>query len=138
MRTEGPVIRARVPILGDVSFETGYGDCAAMLKDPARFSADGTRVGQSGIVGMTWWMPRQFRLLTNNMMLKDDPEHWRLRKLVDTAFHRGGVGTLRPRIAALTDDMLDRPAHRHAGARAPAGRGAALRIMCVRPAGPPG
>jgi cytochrome P450 len=108
MRAAGPVIRARVPILGDVSFVTGYGDAAAMLKDPARFSTDGARVGRSGIVGMKWWMPRQFRLLTNNMMLKDDPEHRRLRKLVDQAFHRGGVEALRPRIAALTDDLLDR------------------------------
>jgi cytochrome P450 len=34
---------------------------------------------------MRWWMPRTLRVLAENMLGHDDPDHRRLRKLVDQA-----------------------------------------------------
>jgi hypothetical protein len=52
-------------------------------------------------------MPRSLLVLADNMMLRDDPDHRRLRRLVDKAFHRRSVEALRPRIAETADRLLD-------------------------------
>jgi cytochrome P450 len=41
------------------------------------------------------------------MLLRDPPDHRRLRSLVDQAFQRHSIETLRPRIAILADEALD-------------------------------
>jgi cytochrome P450 len=52
-------------------------------------------------------MPKPIRLMTNNMLQKDEPDHRRLRKLVDAAFARRDVQAMRPTIAAIADGLLD-------------------------------
>jgi cytochrome P450 len=42
------------------------------------------------------------------MLIRDEPDHRRLRSLVDQAFQRQSVEALRPRIVALADELLDR------------------------------
>jgi cytochrome P450 len=42
------------------------------------------------------------------MLDHDDPEHRRLRKLVDQAFNRQSVESMRGRIGSICDDLLDR------------------------------
>ena len=44
---------------------------------------------------MRWWMPRTLRVLAENMLGHDDPDHRRLRKLVDQAFNRQSVEGMR-------------------------------------------
>jgi cytochrome P450 len=78
-----------------------------MLKDNARFVQEARHAGRSGVAGMAWWMPRSLKLLTNNMLLKDEPDHRRLRKLVDQAFQRRHVRDMRGNIEALADKILD-------------------------------
>jgi len=63
--------------------------------------------GKSGVAGMSWWMPRSLKLLTNNMLLKDEPDHRRLRKLVDQAFQRRHVRDMRANIEQIADAILD-------------------------------
>ena len=41
------------------------------------------------------------------MLLRDPPDHRRLRSLVDQAFQRHSIEALRPRIEALADEALD-------------------------------
>ena len=53
------------------------------------------------------------------MLLRDPPDHRRLRSLVDQAFQRQSVEALRPRLEALADESLDRLAEQ--AARAPGG-----------------
>jgi cytochrome P450 len=43
-----------------------------------------------------------------SMLDQDPPEHTRLRRLVNKAFTRGALEAMRPRIAAVTDQALDR------------------------------
>lgn len=107
MRAVGPVVQSRIPLLGTVSFVTTYAEAEALLKDTDRFAVDAFRAGKRSVMGVAWWMPRQIRLLASNMLTKDDPDHRRLRRLVDTAFHRRSVDAYRARIAAIADALID-------------------------------
>src|SRR5947209_2900664 len=55
-------------------------------------------------------MPPTLRVLAANMLGHDDPDHRRLRRLVDQAFNRQSVEGLRGRIGRLCDGLLDRMA----------------------------
>ena len=74
---------------------TGYDEVAAALADP--------RITRGGL-------PRQgdllTRLLTRMMLFMDPPDHTRLRALANRAFTPNRVEALRPRIAAIVDDLL--------------------------------
>jgi cytochrome P450 len=59
-------------------------------------------------IGMRWWMPGTIRTLAASMLSYDNPDHHRLRKLVDQAFNRQHVEGMRPRIGAICDELLDR------------------------------
>ncbi len=107
MRAAGPVVRSRIPILGRISFVTTHDAVVTLLKDTDRFAVDPRNAGKKGIVGLKWWMPRDIHRLANNMLTKDDPDHRRLRRLVDTAFHRKSVDAYRDRIVETADAMLD-------------------------------
>lgn len=107
MRAAGPVIPVRLPVLGKVWLTTTHAATLAMVKDNALFVQEGRHAGKSGTAGMPWWMPRGLRLLANNMLQKDEPDHRRLRKLVDKAFARRDILAMRVRIEELADRILD-------------------------------
>lgn len=58
------------------------------------------------------WVPGPFRPLTRNMLDVDEPDHRRLRTLVQTAFTPRRIAGIAVRIEELADELLDR-----AGAR---------------------
>lgn len=107
MRTAGPVIPVKFSFVGKVWITTTHAATLAMVKDNDLFVQEGRHAGKSGVAGMQWWMPKSLMLLANNMLLKDEPDHRRLRKLVDSAFQRRGVMDMRPDIEALADRLLD-------------------------------
>jgi cytochrome P450 len=77
----------------------GYQDVAAALSDPGTFSSDFT-----GLVPVQ----EDFELFRRgNFVGMDPPDHRRLRKLVSQAFTPRVVADLAPRIAAVTDELLD-------------------------------
>lgn len=113
MHAAGDVIPIRLPIFGGVWMTTTHAATEAMLKDSDRFVMEGRNAGKGGAAGMpTWWMPKSIKLMTNIMLLKDEPEHRRLRKLVDQAFSRRGIADMRPQIEAIADRLLDAMAGR--------------------------
>jgi cytochrome P450 len=63
-------------------------------------------------------LPRTLRPLTTNITLRDEPDHRRLRRLVDRAFRVRSVETLRPHLEALVDQGADELARQ--ASRAPA------------------
>jgi len=77
------------------------------VKDNETFVQEGRHAGKSGFAGMQWWMPRSFQLVANNMLMRDEPDHRRLRKLVDRAFARRDVQAMRGSIEKLADSLLD-------------------------------
>ena len=107
LREAGPVVPLKLPFVGKVWATTTYDATAAMLKDNALFVQEGRHAGKSGVAGLSWWMPHAIKVLSNNMLLKDEPDHRRLRKLVDQAFQRRLVRGMRGEIEALADRILD-------------------------------
>ena len=107
MRAAGLVVPIKLPFIGRVWLTTTHAASSAMLKDKAAFVRESRNAGKTGIAGLKWWMPRSLRLLTENMLMKDEPDHRRLRKLVDGAFQRRDVQAMRGRIEGLADHLLD-------------------------------
>ena len=107
MRAAGPVVSVRLPFVGKAWVTTSYASTLAMVKDNKTFVQEGRHAGKSGVAGMQWWMPRSFQMFANNMLLKDEPDHRRLRKLVDRAFARRDVQAMRGGIEAMADKLLD-------------------------------
>ena len=73
-----------------------------VLKDSETFTI---RDGIGGVAGLQWWMPRIVRTLANHMLSKDEPDHKRLRDIVDEAFRRRAVLEMEPRILAIADEL---------------------------------
>ncbi|HEX2063330.1 MAG TPA: cytochrome P450, partial [Acidimicrobiales bacterium] len=84
-----------------------YDDCMQMLRHPGvgkDFS------GAASALGLSEEQKAQqdaFRNDHSNMLFADPPDHTRLRNLVVRAFTPRTVETLRPRIVALVDELLD-------------------------------
>ena len=107
MREQGPVIPIRLPFLGKAWVTTTHAATLAMVKDNETFVQEGGHAGKSGVAGMQWWMPRSLKAITNSMLQKDEPDHRRLRKLVDAAFARRDVQAMRGNIEAIADGLLN-------------------------------
>ncbi|HUU26166.1 MAG TPA: cytochrome P450, partial [Methyloceanibacter sp.] len=107
LREAGPVIPVKLPFVGKVWVTTTYEATETMVKDNALFVQETRHAGKSGVAGMAWWMPPSLKLLTNNMLLKDEPDHRRLRKLVDQAFQRRRVRDMRGEVEHIADRILD-------------------------------
>src|SRR5947209_7585146 len=76
LRSAGPVVAARFPIIGKVWITTTYELAAQVLKDSATFTL---RKEGGGLAGLRWWMPAAIGALANNMLTMDEPDHTRLR-----------------------------------------------------------
>jgi cytochrome P450 len=106
LRNRVPVSRgAQVPPYGAAWVVTRYAEVLTVLKD-SRFSVEPRRL-EGGNSLDRWWMPRSFRLVTEGLLNKDDPDHYRLRNLVHKAFTPRLIEGLRPHIETITDDLLD-------------------------------
>lgn len=107
MRAAGSVVRVKLPILGRTWMPTTYDCVDRVLRDHAHFVQEPRHAGRKSIAGVRWWMPRLIRVLVKNMLAKDEPDHRRLRSLVEQAFLRAAVEELREPISRLVDDQLD-------------------------------
>jgi cytochrome P450 len=108
MRELGPVIRVRFPFFGQVWMATTYDAVNDLLRDHHRFVQNPAAAGNRWMDTLVRWLPRTLRPMGTNMLLRDPPDHRRLRSLVDQAFQRQSVEALRPRLEALADEALDR------------------------------
>ena len=102
LRTSGPVVEVRFPIIGRTWITTTQEAADRMLKDSRTFTI---RKNGGEIAGLRWWMPATFRALANNMLTADEPHHTRLRSIVDEAFRRRVVLDMEPRILAIADEL---------------------------------
>jgi cytochrome P450 len=102
LRAMGPVVETRFPIVGKVWVTTTYEATARVLKDNATFSM---RKEGGALAGLRWWMPKFIATFANNMLTMDEPDHTRLRSIVDEAFRRRAVIDMEPRIRAIADGL---------------------------------
>jgi len=75
-----------------------------VLKDSHTFTL---RKDDGSVAGFQWWMPKIVRTLANNMLSSDEPDHGRLRGIVEEAFRRRAVLEMEPRILALAADLTN-------------------------------
>ena len=104
LRAKGPLVKTRFPIVGRVWITTTYEATAAVLKDSATFTL---RKEGGDVAGLGWWVPRSFAVLANNMLTMDEPDHTRLRGIVDEAFRRRAVLDMQPHIRGIADRLAD-------------------------------
>ena len=102
LRASGSVVATRFPLIGEVWITTTYETTAQVLKDSTTFTL---RREDGQVAGLRWWMPRRITAIANNMLTMDEPDHTRLRGIVDEAFRRRAIMEMEPRIRAIADDL---------------------------------
>jgi len=102
-RREGPVRPARMANGMVVWLVTRYDEARRALSDPRLSKVRG---------GLTTLTGDIERALSSHMLAVDPPDHTRLRRLVSAAFTARRIEALRPRIAEITDELLDQIAAR--------------------------
>jgi cytochrome P450 PksS len=77
----------RFPIIGKVWITTTSEMAGRVLKDSEMF----TMRKDGELAGLRWWMPTWVRTLAVSMLTMDEPDHTRLRSIVDEAFRRRAI-----------------------------------------------
>jgi cytochrome P450 PksS len=102
LRETGPVVEVRFPLVGRVWMTTTQEMASRVLKDGKLFTL---RKDDGAVAGLRRWMPRILRVFANHMLTVDEPDHARLRGLVDEAFRRRAVLDMEPRIRAIAEEL---------------------------------
>src|SRR5258705_2303326 len=76
LRSIGPVVEVRFPVIGTVWATTTQALADQVLKDTSTFTM---RREDGNVAGLQWWMPRIVRTLANSMLSMDESDHNRLR-----------------------------------------------------------
>ena len=84
LRAAGLIVEVRFPIVGRTWITTDSEMASRVLKDSETF----TMRRNGSLAGLRWWMPGWIRTLAVSMLSMDEPDHTRLRGIVDEAFRR--------------------------------------------------
>lgn len=103
---EGPFHETKIPLLGKVTFVTHHGVITEFLKDQENFAVNAQNAGKKGVFGM-FWLPKSVQIIAQNMLSLDEPDHRRLRKLVDLPFRAGAIDKLGPAIERIANTLID-------------------------------
>jgi cytochrome P450 len=104
LRAAGPIVEVHFPMIGKVWTPTTQALADQVLKDTETFTI---RSDNGAVAGMQWWMPGSLRTFTYSMLSMDDPDHKRLRDIVDEAFRRRAILDMEPHIQAIGDALAD-------------------------------
>ena len=102
LQSAGPIVEVNFPIVGKVWATTRMDLADQILKDSETFAL---RRDDGNVAGFQWWMPAIVRTLMNNMLSVDEPDHGRLRAIVEEAFRRRAILDMEPRILALAEEL---------------------------------
>ncbi|HEB90726.1 MAG TPA: cytochrome P450 [Deltaproteobacteria bacterium] len=106
MLEEVPVCRARISLM-KLDVVVRYEDCRMVLTDE-RFVRNRARArGKTDGSPLPFPLPRSVAAVARSMILEDDPEHRRLRNLVNKAFTARAVGRLSNRVEEISHERLD-------------------------------
>ncbi len=104
LRQLGPLVQVKFPIIGTVWLTTTQEATGRVLKDSDTFTL---RKEGGSVAGAPWWMPGFILSLANNMLTFDEPDHTRLRSIVDEAFRRRAILDMEPRVAEIAAELAD-------------------------------
>ncbi len=107
MRAEGPLVRVKLPIVGQIWMTTSDAAARTLLKNPDLFRRDPGPITGKPLAKRFWWMPGFFKPLLDTMIVMDDPAHRQMRRLVELAFARATIEDLRPQLTKMADGLLD-------------------------------
>jgi cytochrome P450 PksS len=106
LRRSAPVSRAfSKQLLGGIGYMLTRHEHVLLLHNDVRFSSDPTSQGSSFLMRH---LPRMFRLLMSSMVYKDDPDHARLRRLVNKAFTPRMVQQMTGEIERIVTELFDK------------------------------
>lgn len=105
MHEHAPVCRGKVSVMSAV-LVAGYEDCHALLKNP-RVVRDRRKAGNRSRSPFPVPLPKSVKVMMDNMINVDEPEHRRLRTLVHKAFTPRALAQLEQRVEAITHELLD-------------------------------
>jgi cytochrome P450 PksS len=110
LRRSAPVSRAySKQLMGGIGYMLTRHEHVLLLHNDMRFSSDPTSEGSSFLMRH---LPRMFRLLMSSMVYKDDPDHARLRRLVNKAFTPRMVQQMTAEIERIVTELLDKAEQR--------------------------
>jgi cytochrome P450 PksS len=112
LRSKQPVCCVTLPDGQSAWLIACYDDVLATLKD-SRFAKDRSNAMTAEQLGKQPWIPGFAKPLTRNMLDLDEPDHTRLRTLVQKAFTPTMVERLRERIQTICDQLLDPLEEKH-------------------------
>jgi cytochrome P450 len=112
LRAEQPVCCVTLPDGQSAWLIARYNDVLAALKDN-RFVKDRHNALSPEQLGKQPWIPSFAKPLTRNMLDLDEPDHARLRTLVQKAFTPLSVERLQERIQSICDQLLDQMIRKH-------------------------
>lgn len=104
LRDNEPVSHRRMYFM-KIACLSRYQDCADMLRDD-RFVRNRS-VATGGGSRLPFPVPKSIKLLIESMINMDNPEHRRLRLLVNKAFTPRYLGAMEDQISAFTSQLLD-------------------------------
>jgi cytochrome P450 len=107
LRDEEPVRKVRLPSKQETWLVARYDDVAALLRDPRLAKEPGNAMTAEQMKRRRK-IPRIFAPLMANMLDRDDPDHARLKKLVQKAFTPQRVEAMRASVQTLSDTLVDR------------------------------
>ena len=102
-----PIVRTKMPFLGNVWVTTTYASTSEVLRHKETFVTNPRNAGLRGMAGFRWWMPTTLRAITSNMLGKDEPDHRRLRKIVETAFLGQSIQSMQTNISQIATTQLN-------------------------------
>ena len=107
LREMGPVVPVRLSMLGKAWLVTTYDAVQDVLKDHELFCREPENAGTRNFMIVRLLKPLGLGSLIQNVINLDEPDHRRLRSLVDQAFHRQNIEEMRPTLTQYIDAQLD-------------------------------
>ena len=104
----GVFAETKMPFLGRMPLVIGHPEIQDLLKDTGSFAVDARNAGHTSPFGLRF-LPNSLKIMANNILAMDNPDHMRLRRLVDEPFRRVAIDTrkadIRERAEALVTAM---------------------------------
>lgn len=107
MRINAPVYGHKAPNGSTIWYITRYADVLAVLRDDVHFCKDPRNTGLSNVMGTASRKTTMHRLINENMLFSDPPDHTRLRSLVSQAFTPRRIAQQTSFVQETTNHLID-------------------------------
>ena len=107
LQSYGDLVPIHFPFMGKMLATTRAELTEHVLTRSDLFVSEPKNAGKPGASMVPAWMPQSVKDLADNMVVKDDPDHKRLRSLVDKAFAKRSVLDLGPTFDNIAQELVN-------------------------------